>query len=412
MPREDTYSESDTPDLSQFQKNRFFKGKLMTPRDMEAEQAYHAERLHTINRFLNGQGIVHGLQVQSVSETEDGLDVALTPGLALDGNGRPIVVEQVTTKSIPMPAEDEVYLFIEFSEATMETIPVPDTEGAVADDAAPNRAVESFALTYQETPPVGANVPAVSVPEFQSSNLDAESLHGALSDSYQQYQRERNRTEPAVFVGAFERAPDGSWVSKNDAPARSMVYDSEFLFGVLLDHVADTENPHRTPVTNEPMDVPEEVDEIMDSIAGLQAQVETLQEDRRSITKYVMRKGIKDRIRFFDALADRVQEQSGESSRLARDIVDRSREELAAVTVQEEVYKTQLKELITPLAELGDSLESVTTEESLENYLRSVSNLQTAVEEDRSLLEQVDAHDEVCEAADSIEVLLNVVPDE
>ncbi|ADQ69195.1 hypothetical protein C499_00590 [Halogeometricum borinquense DSM 11551] len=411
MPRDDTYSDSDTPALSQFQKNRFFKGKLMTPRDMEAEQAYHAERLHTINRFLNGKGIVHGIEIQSVTETDDGLDVTLTPGLALDGNGRPIVVEQVTTKSVPMPADDEVYFFLEFTEAAMETIPVPDTEGAVDDDTAPNRAVESFTLTYHETEPDEvAAVPDVDIPNLQVDNFDPQTLREALSEQYQQYQSSRGSSGPAVFVGAFERTPDGNWVPIDDAPARPVVFDSEYLFGVLVDHVADTDNPHRTPVTKEPMDVPEDVDEIMDALEGLQAQVETLQDDRRSLTRYVMRKTIKDRIRFFEELADRVQEQSGEASQIARSIVDRSRENLQAVRVREEDYEKQLDNLIAPLVELGDCLEPVTTEESLEDYLRAVSNLQSAVEEDRSLLDQVDAHDEVCEAADSLEVLLDVVP--
>ncbi|ELZ79673.1 hypothetical protein C455_08812 [Haloferax larsenii JCM 13917] len=411
MAREETYSDSDTPDLTQFQKNRFFKGKLMTPRDMEAEQAYHAERLHTINRFLNGKGIVHGIEVQSVTETGDGLDVTLTPGLALDGNGRPIVVEQVTTKSVPMPADDSVYLFLEFTEAAMETIPVPDTEGAVADDTASNRAVESFTLTYHETEPDEvAATPDVEIPNLQSDDFTPETLRQLLAEQCEQKQWTRGTTGPAVFIGAFERTPDGSWVPIDDAPARPVVLDSEFLFSVLVDHVADTDNPHRTPVTKEPMDVPEDVDEIMDALEGLQAQVETLQDDRRSLTRYVMRKTIKDRIRFFEELADRVQEQSGQASQLARGIVDRSREDLQAVRVREEDYEDQLDALIDPLVELGDHLEPVTTEESLENYLRAVSNMQAAVEERRSLLDQVDAHDEVCEAADSLEVLLNVVP--
>lgn len=413
MSRDDNYSESETPELSKFQKNRFFKGKLMTPRDMEAEQTYHAERLHTINRFLNGKGIVHGIDVNSVTESDEGLEVTLTPGLALDGSGRPIVVEQVTTKSIPLPADDEIYLFVEFTEAAMETIPVPDTEGAVDDDTAPNRAIESFTLTYRETPPEStAPVRDVDIPDLQSDSMDPATLRERLSTQYQESQLTADETGGAVFVGAFERAPDGTWIPLDDAPARPVVFDSEFLFGVLVDHVADTDNPHRTPVTKEPMDVPEDVDEILAAIDGLERKVETLQSDRQSLTRYVMRKTIKDRIRFFEGLADRVRDQSGQASRLAREIVDESEAELDAVRVGEPAYTTGLDSLIDSLVELGDHLEPVTTEESLEDYLRAVSNLQSAVENDRSLLEQVDAHDEVCEAADSLDILLNVVPDE
>ncbi|MDS0260516.1 hypothetical protein NDI56_14010 [Haloarcula sp. S1CR25-12] len=413
MPRDDNYSDSDTPELSQFQKNRYFKGKLMTPRDMEAEQTYHAERLHTLNRLLNGKGVVRGIDVQSVTESGDGLDVTLTPGLALDGHGRPVVVEQVTTKSVPIPAEDEIYLYIEFTEAAMETIPVPDTEGAVDDDTAPNRAVESFALTYRETPPDPERTDGdIEISGLQSDSLDPQALRERLLERYRQYRPARADTGGAVYIGAFESTPDGSWVPMEGAPPRPVVFDSEFLFDVLVEHLADADNPHQTPVTKEPMDVPEDVDEILNAIEGLEAKVETLQADRQSLSRYVMRKTVKDRIRFFDGLADELEARSGEASRLAREIVEKSEGELDGIRTERAVYEPELDGLLDQLVELGDHLEPITTEESLENYLRSVSNLQAAVEEDRSLLDQVDAHDEVCEAADSLDFLLEVVPDE
>lgn len=412
MSRENSYSNGDDPSLSQFQKNRFFKGKLMTPRDMEAEQSYHAERLHTLNRHLNGKGIVRGIEVQSVTESGDGLDVTITPGLALDGHGRPVVVEQVTTKSIPLPADDTLYLYVEFAEAAMETIPVPDTEGAVDTDTAPNRAVESFTLTYRETPPESTQaVPDVDIPDLQSGSFDPGTLREILADRHQQSRPEFD-DGVGVFIGGFESTPDGSWVPLDDAPPRPVVFDSDFLLGVLVEHVADTDNPHLTPVTKEPMDVPEDVEEILGAIEGLEQKVETLEDDRESLTRYVMRKTVKDRIRFFEAVADEIQAQSGEASRLARDIVAESESELNAIRSQTGSYEPDLGELTDRFVELGESLDPVTTEESLEQYLRAVSNLQSAVEEDRSLLDQVDAHDEVCEAADSLDFLLDVVPDE
>lgn len=413
MSQDNNYSESDTPELSQFQKNRFFKGKLMTPRDMKAEQSYHAERLHTINRLLNGKGVVRGIDIQSVTHSGEKLDVTLTPGLALDGHGRPVVVEQVTTKSVPMPAEDEIYLHIEFAEAAMETIPVPDTEGAVDDDTAPNRAVESFTLTYRETPPDSTREARdIDIPALKSGSLDREVLRDLLAEQYRESQPSVDDTGAAVYIGAFERTPDGSWVPLTDAPRRPVVLDSEFLFDVLVDHVADTDNPHQTPVTKEPMDVPEDVDEILTAIDGLEEKVETLQADRQSLSRYVMRKTVKDRIRFFEELADDLQAQSGDASRLARTIVEESESELQAIQTDRAVYEPEFDRLLDLLVELGDHLEPVTTEESLENYLRAVSNLQSVVEAEQSLLDQVDAHDEVCEATDSLDILLNVVPDE
>lgn len=59
-------------------------------------------------------------------------------GLAIDGAGRPIVVEQSTTKTLPDVSEDELYLFVQYDEVGVEKVPVPDTDGVVEDDAVPN----------------------------------------------------------------------------------------------------------------------------------------------------------------------------------------------------------------------------------------------------------------------------------
>jgi hypothetical protein len=413
MTRDSDNTDGTAEGLSQFEKNRFFKGKLMTPRDMEAEQAYHAERLHAVNRFVSGSGIVRGLDVRSVTETDEGLDVTVGPGFAIDGKGRPIVVEQVTTKSLPLPADEEAHVFIQFHEVAMETVPVPDTEGALEEEAAPNRTVEVFELTCHETPPEDSGHDLnVDVPLDELVDTDPEAVSTALARQYHDRDRSAGDTsDPAVFLGSFERTPDGNWVSMDAAPPRTFVYDQEFLFATLVDHISDTDNPHRTPVTQEPMDVPEDVDEILGKLESLEAQVDELEADRQSLTRYTLRKTIKDRIRFFGELAERVEHQSGESSRLARTIADRSREELETFDAQKARYKDHLDDLVELLIELGDHLEPVITEESLEHYLRSVSNLQSAVENDASLLDLVETHDQVCEAADSLEILLDVVPD-
>lgn len=403
------YTERDMDGLSQFEKNRFFKGKLMTPRDMEAEQIYHSERLNTINQFINGSGIVRGLEIQAIEENQDTLDITISPGLALDGNGRPIIVEQVTTKSVPLPTNDEAHVFIQYQEMAMETVPVPDTEGAVQDEASPNRIVEVFEVTCHEEPPDETDrIPNIDIPNPRTDALDQQMISRTLAE---QYQSESSPSNPAVFLGSFERTPDGNWVSMDGAPPRSLVYSQQFLFEILVEHISDTDNPHRTPVTKEPMDVPEDVQEITDRIQALEQEVTELKTDRQSLTKYILRKTIKDRIRFFNELARRLEHQSGEASQLAREIADRSSEELRTTDADKNQFVEQLDDMFELFIDLGDLLEPVTTEKSLEHYLRSVSHLQSAIQEDVSLLELVDNHDQVCETVDSLDMLFDVVPD-
>lgn len=412
MGQDADYTDRDRGGFSQFRKNRFFSGKLMTPRDMETEQEYHAERLHTLNRFVVGSGIVHGLGIRSIVESDDELEVTIGPGLALDGRGRPIVVEQETTKSLPVPSEAEIYLYLRYAEVDVETVPVPNTDGAIDDESTSNRAVEVFEVTYKETPPAdGDRIP--SVDSAETDPTDPKTVAERLVDRY--HERHRSAIEsdgdPAVFLGAFERTPDGTWVPADEAPAREFVYDNEFLFAAIVDHITDTENPHQTSVEQPTPDPADGIDEVTDRLNALESELDGLKRDHASLTRYVVRKTLKDRARIFDALADRLADHTGEGSRLAREIAETSRAAVPADHGTDAAYRRHLEDVLTPLIELGDVLEGTTTEESLERYLKSVSELQTAVDDDRSLVELADAQDRVCEAADSLEVLVPVVSD-
>ncbi|MFC3960296.1 hypothetical protein [Halovivax cerinus] len=408
------YTKAETTGFSQFEKNRFFKGKLMTPRDMEAEQTYHAERLQTLTRYLGGTGIVCGLTVRDVSETPDGLDVTVDPGLAIDGRGRPVVVEQVTTKSLPLPSTDEVHLFIQYSEVAVETVPVADTDGAVDSDAVANRTVEVFEVTHRETPPDG-EIPVHSIDRsLVRPDDDVETVARRLVEAYHDEHRSEpdDEADPAVYLGSFERTPNGEWEALAERPGRPFVYDPALLFSLLVQHVTDDENPHRTPVREEPEKPPDGIEGVAQRLATLEESVTALQRERKTFVTYALRKTIKDRVRFFTDLSTRLEPHTGDGARIARDIAELSREDLRSSEDREQTYREQLDRLLDLLIQLGEPLEDVTTEESLERYLKSVTRLQSALESDEPLLELIDAHDQVSEAADSIQVLVDVVPED
>ncbi|WP_049888018.1 hypothetical protein [Natrinema sp. J7-2] len=413
MAQDPDHSDGERGGLSQFRKNRFFSGKLMTPRDMEADQEYHAERLHTLARFVVGSGIVHGLAVRSINETDDGLEVTIEPGLALDGRGRPIVVEQVTTKSLPRPSSEEISLSIQYDEVSMETVPVPNTDDAVDAESTSNRIVEVFELAYQEATDDGSRFRDVDVPSVET-DTDAETVREQLLKRYHDEHRSSvpSDADTAVFLGSFERTPDGVWTEVDDSAPREFVYDHELLFEAMIDHITDTENPHRTPIEREPPDIPDDIGAINDRLDALETELGGLKRDQTALTRYIMRKTLKDRARFFDALADRIEQQTSEGGRLAREIAAISRADGERICENEEAYRHHLQQVLEHLIALGDDLEGATTEGSLERYLESVSELQAALEADDSVLELAEAQDRVCEAADSLEVLVEIVPDE
>lgn len=77
-------------------RNRYFTGKLMTARDLLAEQEYFLGRHRMQNRLALGWGIVCGLEV-----TDGGAEcpgwLRVSPGMAIDCYGRELILEKAAT---------------------------------------------------------------------------------------------------------------------------------------------------------------------------------------------------------------------------------------------------------------------------------------------------------------------------
>ncbi|MGH9972165.1 MAG: hypothetical protein ACREBG_30845, partial [Pyrinomonadaceae bacterium] len=70
-----------------FERNNYFHGKMLSARDLKAEQEYFNEKRWLINRMILGWGIVCGLEV----ELENGC-LFVGSGLALDCCGHELLV--------------------------------------------------------------------------------------------------------------------------------------------------------------------------------------------------------------------------------------------------------------------------------------------------------------------------------
>lgn len=78
-------------------RNRYFYGKLLDVFHFELETDYMNTKRALLNRLVTGWGVVCGLDVQLA---EDGSAIVVTPGMALDGWGREIIVP---AQSRPQP---------------------------------------------------------------------------------------------------------------------------------------------------------------------------------------------------------------------------------------------------------------------------------------------------------------------
>lgn len=73
-----------------FERNRYYFGKLLTAKDLEAEQRYMNDKRRFTNRLSTGSGIVAGLGVVMADDTS----IILQAGCAYDSTGREIVVPE------------------------------------------------------------------------------------------------------------------------------------------------------------------------------------------------------------------------------------------------------------------------------------------------------------------------------
>ena len=82
--------------LFPFERNRYYAGKMLTSADFAAEQGYVNDKRRFLNNLMFGSGIVCGCNVYSL----DDLSVFVESGLAIDRQGREIVIDTSVVKKL------------------------------------------------------------------------------------------------------------------------------------------------------------------------------------------------------------------------------------------------------------------------------------------------------------------------
>jgi hypothetical protein len=259
-------TQRETPDdttdcgLHSFERNRFFHGKLMTARDMAAEQRYHRNRLRTLAEHVTGEGIVCGLET-TVEAEGDSLVVTVEPGLALDSCGHPVVVETQAKPELDLSAvSDPTSLYLDYDSCVKETVPVPGAEDACEEECTYNRVLEIYDVSHEPDPPEDLKtVEAVEFPE--RGDLDStdprnpDSIAGgddALREIARSYAEDSEGALRAcdaggdhrVFLGRFGTDGDGNWSRRTGVEGRPHVYTNDMLYAGLTRHAARFDDPH------------------------------------------------------------------------------------------------------------------------------------------------------------------------
>lgn len=100
-------------------RQRYFAGRLLTADDFRQEQEYHINARRRLNLALLGAGVVWGL---NVSASGDGSGVEVSPGVAIDGHGREIIVPCAQVVALDNHGPRRVALLLGYREELIEPI--------------------------------------------------------------------------------------------------------------------------------------------------------------------------------------------------------------------------------------------------------------------------------------------------
>lgn len=150
----------DATKLVRLKRPDYFAGQLLTAADLRAEQDYQREKQWLHNRMLHGYGVVVGLEV-GVQENDDGsTQVIVSPGYALDGWGREVVVPEPLSAYLPGDRHD-LTIYVRYVEHAADDAKTIASSSSKAGQAEPNAAqiVEGAQVMFEPSPTERALAP-------------------------------------------------------------------------------------------------------------------------------------------------------------------------------------------------------------------------------------------------------------
>lgn len=428
--------------LKSFEKNAYFFGKLMTARDMTAEQEMHDGKLYAVNRLVLGPGQVCGLGLAKDPEVKNGeLWVTISPGMAIDCCGRLIVVDSEKTVKVANAAGSTypatMYLYLSYDECKKEAVPASDEDGC-KEKCCYNRILEIFTVSYKPEPPKPLD-PKVVFPTETEAKSEWFRREKIARDYYVDNLMDApgDCSGATVFLGVVKSAGAG-WV-KDDAltnQSRQVVYDNRMLYDILVAHILNFGNPHGVTAkdtgalvsingVSNPGDninltstdstiaiapsvsgksisltISSSVKADIDAAKGLKPRVDALEEELKLVRQYLMDKSLKYKLSAFPALAKRLE--------LGKDSVAYEIVKAAKFAVDKRYYADEKKyiDIMEKIAameyDLAKEIEKVVTKESLVGYLGAIERLKKEMGSGSATSVAV-AQDEVCEMAEFLE---------
>ncbi|HEY7050895.1 MAG TPA: carboxypeptidase-like regulatory domain-containing protein [Mycobacterium sp.] len=156
-------------------RNKYFYGKLLDVSHMQLEQCYGIEKRRLLNRLALGPGVVCGLGVTLGTDGK----ICISPGVAIDGNGREIVVPVPISKDPAEPTDElgcgcggdpiegQSTIYLCYTECDAEPVPAYVSECDGVPSKAHSKTVERYRVI------VRPGVPDAKPPALTAEQRDA-----------------------------------------------------------------------------------------------------------------------------------------------------------------------------------------------------------------------------------------------
>jgi len=113
---------------------RYYYGQLLKESDFTDEQNYFLAKLYRHNRLLHRAGVVQGLDLEGREQS-----VVLSPGLAIDGYGRELILKNAV--ELPISGDSPLYVTIQYAEKLTDDVMLTDPA-----DTCPTRIEECLTI--------------------------------------------------------------------------------------------------------------------------------------------------------------------------------------------------------------------------------------------------------------------------
>ncbi|TFH39904.1 MAG: hypothetical protein E4G94_10420 [ANME-2 cluster archaeon] len=129
-------------DKTSHKRLNYYTGQLLNADDFKDEQLYHVDTIRSHNRNLHTWGIARGLNVEKIGTK----NVTISRGMAIDGLGRQIVLDELREIDLSLSTASSLYLIISYQE---EQTDFREGEG----DKAYTRISEECVIEYDTNEP-------------------------------------------------------------------------------------------------------------------------------------------------------------------------------------------------------------------------------------------------------------------